>query len=107
MSGLSYGVGLFPTEPLPEMIRLAQLVEALGFRHLWVGDSHLIWREAYMNLAAMTLHTSTVILGTGVTTPVTRHPAVTASALATLDEAARGAWSWAWGSGIARSRRWG
>jgi 5,10-methylenetetrahydromethanopterin reductase len=90
VSGLSYGVGLFPTEPLPEMIRLAQLSEALGFRHLWIGDSHLIWREAYIDLTAMALNTSRVTLGTGVTNPVTRHPAVTASALATLDEAAPG-----------------
>jgi 5,10-methylenetetrahydromethanopterin reductase len=90
VSRLSYGVGLFPTEPLPEMIRLAQLSEALGFRHLWIGDSHLIWREAYINLAALALNTSRVTLGTGVTNPVTRHPAVTASALATLDEAAPG-----------------
>jgi 5,10-methylenetetrahydromethanopterin reductase len=90
VSGLSYGVGRFPTEPLPEMIRLARLSEALGFRHLWIGDSHLIWRKANINLAAMALHTSRVTLGTAVTNPVTRHPAVTASAVATLDEAAPG-----------------
>ena len=90
MSGLSSGVALFPTEPLPKMIQLAQLAEALGFRHLWVGDSHLIWGEAYINLAAMALNTSRVTLGTGVTNPVTRHPAVTASALATLEEVTLG-----------------
>lgn len=38
----------------------------------------------------MALHTSRVTLGTDVTNPATRHPAVTASALATLDEAAPG-----------------
>jgi 5,10-methylenetetrahydromethanopterin reductase len=90
VSRLRYGVGLFPTEPLPEMIRLAQLSEALGFRHLWIGDSHLISRKAYINLAAMALNTSRATLGTAVTNPVTRHPAVTASAVATLDEAAPG-----------------
>jgi len=85
---LSFGVGLFPTEPLPKMIRLARLTEELGFGHLWIGDSHLIWREAYVNMAAAALSTSRVTLGTGVTNPLTRHPSVVASAFATLEELA-------------------
>src|SRR6266542_1584193 len=86
MRGVSVGVGLFPTEPLPKMIQLARRCEELGFSHLWIGDSHLIWREAYVNLTAIVVHTSRVTLGTGVTNPVTRHPAVVASAFATLAE---------------------
>ena len=58
MSTFEFGVGLFPTEPLPKMIHLAKLSEELGFSHIWVGDSHLIWREAYVNMAAVALNTS-------------------------------------------------
>jgi 5,10-methylenetetrahydromethanopterin reductase len=83
---MNYGVGLFPTEPLGKMIQLAKLSEELGFSHIWVGDSHLIWREAYVNLAAVALNTSKVKIATGVTNPVTRHPSVVASAYATLEE---------------------
>ena len=83
---MNYGVGLFPTEPLPKMIRLAKLSERLGFSHIWVGDSHLIWREAYVNMAATALNTRKVKIGTGVTNPLTRHPSVLASAYATLEE---------------------
>jgi len=83
---MKFGVGLFPTEPLPKMIRLAKLSEKLGFSHIWIGDSHLIWREAYVNMAAVALSTSKVKLGTGVTNPLTRHPSVIASAYATLEE---------------------
>jgi 5,10-methylenetetrahydromethanopterin reductase len=83
---MNYGVGLFPTEPLGKMIGLAKLSEELGFSHIWVGDSHLIWREAYVNMAAVALNTSTVKVGTGVTNPLTRHPSVVASAYATLEE---------------------
>ncbi|HWP58880.1 MAG TPA: LLM class flavin-dependent oxidoreductase [Candidatus Acidoferrales bacterium] len=90
MSGLSLGAGLFPTEPLPKMIELAKLAEELGFSHVWIGDSHLIWREAYVNMAAAALNTSKVKLGTGVTNPLTRHPSVVASAYATLEEMAPG-----------------
>lgn len=84
---MKFGVGLFPTEPLPAMVHLAKVSESLGFSHLWVGDSHLIWREAYVTLAAAALGTSRVILGTGVTNVLTRDPSVVASAFATLQEA--------------------
>lgn len=90
MSVFEFGVGLFPTEPLPQMVHLARVSEECGYSHIWVGDSHLIWREAYVNMAAMALSTTKVKLGTGVTNPVTRHPSVLASAYATLEEYAPG-----------------
>jgi 5,10-methylenetetrahydromethanopterin reductase len=87
VSDLTFGVGLFPTEPLPAMVRLARVAEECGFGHVWFGDSHLIWREAYVNLAAAALSTTKVVLGTGVTNVLTRDPSVVASAFATLHEA--------------------
>lgn len=86
MSEFEFGVGLFPTEPLPKMVHLAKVTEEVGFSHIWVGDSHLIWREAYVNMTAMMLNTSKVKFGTGVTNPLTRHPSVVASGYATLEE---------------------
>jgi 5,10-methylenetetrahydromethanopterin reductase len=86
VTDFEFGVGLFPTEPLPQMIHLAKRSEELGYSHVWVGDSHLIWREAYVNMAAVALNTSRVKIGTGVTNPLTRHPSVVASAYATLEE---------------------
>jgi 5,10-methylenetetrahydromethanopterin reductase len=90
VSAFEFGVGLFPTEPLQKMIHLAKVTEESGYSHIWVGDSHLIWREAYINMAAMALNTSKVKLGTGVTNPLTRHPSVVASGYATLEEYAPG-----------------
>ena len=84
---LGFGVGLFPTEPLPAMVELARLAERLGYGHVWIGDSHLIWREAYVTLAAAAAATGRVVLGTSVTNLVTRDPAVVASTFATLHEA--------------------
>jgi len=72
------------------MIHLAKVSEEAGFTHIWVGDSHLIWREAYVNMTAMMLNTTKVKFGTGVTNPLTRHPSVLASAYATLEEYAPG-----------------
>jgi len=90
VSDFDFGVGLFPTEPLQKMIQLARVSEESGFSHIWVGDSHLIWREAYVNMTAMMLNTTKVKFGTGVTNPLTRHPSVLASAYATLEEYAPG-----------------
>jgi 5,10-methylenetetrahydromethanopterin reductase len=90
VSGFDFGVGLFPTEPLEKMIHLAKVSEQSGYSHIWVGDSHLIWREAYVNMTAMMLNTAKVKFGTGVTNPLTRHPSVLASAYATLEEYAPG-----------------
>jgi 5,10-methylenetetrahydromethanopterin reductase len=84
---LGFGVGLFPTEPLPAMVELARLAETLGYGHVWIGDSHVIWREAYVTLGATAAATGRVVLGTSVTNLVTRDPAVVASAFATLHEA--------------------
>jgi 5,10-methylenetetrahydromethanopterin reductase len=89
-ASMEFGAGLFPTEPLAKMIQLAKLSEELGYSHVWIGDSHLIWREAYVNMAAAALNTKKVKLGTGVTNPLTRHPSVVASAYATLEELAPG-----------------
>lgn len=41
-------------------------------------------------MTACALNTSTIGLGTNVTNPVTRHPSVTACAIATVDEIANG-----------------
>jgi 5,10-methylenetetrahydromethanopterin reductase len=87
---LAFGAGLFPTEPVPAMAHLARVAEDAGFGHAWIGDSHLIWREAYVTLAAAALATRRIVLGTGVTNVLTRDPAVVASAVATLHEACPG-----------------
>lgn len=80
------GLGLFPTEAPSRLVEVAREAEQLGYSHLWMGDSQAIWREIYVNLGAVVMATQRMVLGTGVTNPVTRHLSVTASALATLGE---------------------
>ena len=86
MASLELGLGLFPTEPPRRIVEVARLAEELGYTHVWMGDSQLIWREVYVTLGAVGLATERITLGQGVTNPITRHPTVTASALATLGE---------------------
>lgn len=80
------GVGLFPTEPVTSLRNYTLLAEELGYEHVWFGDSQNIWREASITMGAAATGTSRVILGAGVTNPVTRHLSVLASSWATLNE---------------------
>lgn len=83
---MRFGVGLFPAEPPATTVRLARLADALGYDAVWLGDSHLIWRELYVLLGALAVSTSRIEIGSCVTNSVTRHLTVTAGAMATLSE---------------------
>jgi 5,10-methylenetetrahydromethanopterin reductase len=87
---VKFGVGLFATENAREGVKLAQQAEEFGFDRFWVGDSHMIWREAYALLGAIAGTTTKLEIGPGVTHPEVRHLTVTASAMATLNELAPG-----------------
>lgn len=97
--GPRIGVGLYPTRETGENVRLAVLAEQLGFDRVWVTDSPVIWRELYVTLAAIGCRTERVGLGSAVTSGVTRHPAVTASAAASLAELTHGRFCLGLGSG--------
>ena len=62
------------------LVSLARLAESLGYDTVWIGDSHMIWREAYVTLTACALATERVRLGTAVTNALTRDASVTAKA---------------------------
>ncbi|MFO1080430.1 MAG: LLM class flavin-dependent oxidoreductase [Reyranellaceae bacterium] len=85
--------------PVPQMVDRAKLAEASGFDALWVADERF-YREVYSTLAVLALATSRVKLGTCVTDPFARHPALTAMAIATLDEISNGRALLGFGAGI-------
>ena len=74
-------------------------IEALGWDAAWLPDSQLRRRDTYVLLAAAAQATSTIRLGVLLTNPVTRHPSVTASSIATIDELAPGRVELGWGAG--------
>jgi 5,10-methylenetetrahydromethanopterin reductase len=87
---LRSGVVLQGAYPPGEFRSMVERVDALGFSNLWLTDSSLHARNsyAYLTLAAMT--SPRLLLGTAVTNPLTRHPAITAAAAATVDEISEG-----------------
>ena len=85
----SLGVLLFADFSLTELARLGRCCEDLGYRSLWYTDIRF-GRECYLGLSAVASATSRILLGPGVTDPYTRHPAITAASIATLDELSAG-----------------
>ena len=69
---------------------LAALAERAGFEMLGIVDSQSVSADAYVALAAAAQSTSRMRLGPAVTNPVTRHPVVTANAIASLDRLSGG-----------------
>lgn len=83
-------VNIMPEAPVDRIVAVAREAERLGFRRCWVYDEGLAARDVYVVLAAIGSATSTIEIGTGVTNPYTRHPAITAAAVAALDELSGG-----------------
>ncbi len=71
--------------PVPGAVAaLARRTEADGWDGLMLADSQNLVGDPYVELALAARETERIRLGTGVTNPLTRHPAVTACAIATV-----------------------
>lgn len=68
----------------------ARAVEAEGWDGQVFMDSQSLARDPYALMAAWAMATDRIKLATGVTNPLTRHPAVTAAAIATIHELSGG-----------------
>jgi alkanesulfonate monooxygenase SsuD/methylene tetrahydromethanopterin reductase-like flavin-dependent oxidoreductase (luciferase family) len=91
------GVLMLPTDPWSDTVARARRLEALGFDHLWTYD-HLSWRR-YRDrpwhatipwLTGLATATTTIRLGTMVTSPNFRHPVTLAKDAMTLDHISDG-----------------
>jgi 5,10-methylenetetrahydromethanopterin reductase len=85
---LTTGLLLLPTYPADRLVELAQRAERLGYDYLWLADERF-FREVYASLTLCALRTERIKLGPCVTDPYSRHAALTAMAIATLDEISR------------------
>ncbi len=78
-----FGVLVFPRPDAPQEVKL---LEDLGFDIALIPDSQALAREVYVTLTAGAAQTERIKVGTGITNPLTRHPSVTACAIASLDD---------------------
>ncbi len=81
---------VMPEGPVRQVVNAAVSAEELGCSRVWIPDEGLAARECWVTLGAVAAATSSVELGTGITNAYTRHPGMTAAAVATLDEASNG-----------------
>lgn len=103
---LATGLLVLPAHPVDRLAAIAQLAERAGYDCLWIADERF-FREAYGCLAHCALHTRRIRLGPGVTDPYSRHPALTAMAIATLDEISGGRAVLGIGAGVSGFRELG
>ncbi|MBT4844003.1 MAG: LLM class flavin-dependent oxidoreductase [Planctomycetaceae bacterium] len=86
---LSLGVLIYSDRGIAETVELAKLSESLGCNYFWYTDVRFA-RECYVVLGSIASATKNILLAPGVTDPYSRHPALTAVAIATLDEMSNG-----------------
>lgn len=83
------GIEFAPNVPVRDIVEYAKLAEKNDIEYLWLHD-HYNDRNAYVILSQVATATKRINLGPGVTNTFTINPAVTASAIATLDEISEG-----------------
>ena len=87
---LKLGIGLdWINMSYDEWIALAKECEMLGYHYLWIPNEKF-FRDMYILAAVVAEHTVNPKIGTFVADPYTYHPALTAAAIATLDEVSSG-----------------
>lgn len=97
---------LLPAYPAERLAALAERIEAEGYDRLWIADERF-FREVYSCLTLCALRTRRLGLGPCVTDPYSRHPALTAMAIATLDEISGGRAVLGIGAGVSGFRELG
>src|SRR5215468_10557976 len=81
---LRTGLLILPAHDPARLADLAALAEDTGYDDFWLADERF-FREVYACLALCAVRTHRIRLGPCVTDPYSRHPALTAMAMATLD----------------------
>src|SRR5215471_4587808 len=87
---LAVSIGISPRQTLSSWGDFAATLESEGVSQLWLIDSQLAMKDVYAGLLLAAQKTTRTLLGTGVTNVLTRHPTVTACAIAAVAEVAGG-----------------
>ena len=75
--------------PLSRRVAIIKSAEALGFDRLWHSNEKF-GRDMVANMTLSAAHTERIGIGAAVTDPYSVHPALTAAAMATVDDISSG-----------------
>ncbi|MEM3061695.1 MAG: 5,10-methylenetetrahydromethanopterin reductase [Candidatus Bathyarchaeia archaeon] len=89
---VSFGIIFTPEMPIQECVKYAKLAEDAGIEYVWIADESpsAPFRDVFVVLSAIAHATEKVKIGTAVCNPYTRHPAILAFSIATIDELSKG-----------------
>jgi 5,10-methylenetetrahydromethanopterin reductase len=87
---MRYGVTLQGVDEPNRFVELVRRIEHLGYDDLWLTDSSLHAGDAYVYMTLALRASTRLRVGTAVTNPLTRHPAITANAFRSFDATAPG-----------------
>jgi len=79
-----------PDEPVQNIKGFASEVENLGFNSLWIWDTPLYTKDAYIALTLAALGTKRILIGPGVSNPVNRDVPTIVNTISTLDDLSEG-----------------
>lgn len=88
-TALRWGIGLGKALGSRRVPQTAVLAEKLGYHEAWISNERF-HRDMFVTMGAAATLTERIHLGTFVADPFTVHPAVTAAAIATVDEISGG-----------------
>jgi 5,10-methylenetetrahydromethanopterin reductase len=94
-----FGLNRFDARSVDAFAADVRRAESLGWDAAFQPDSQLRRRDTYVLMAAAARVTERILLATLLANPVNRHPSVTASSIATVDELAPGRTLLGWGVG--------
>jgi 5,10-methylenetetrahydromethanopterin reductase len=86
---IRFGINFLPNAP-HDVVEWARTAETCGFEMVGIADSQSLYRDVYVCAALCAVNTERIRFGPRVINPLTRHPAVAASAALTLEELAPG-----------------
>ena len=72
-----------------DVVALIQKIESLGYDQLWISNEKF-FHDMYITATTAAVHSKDLKIGTFVADPYSHHPALTASAIATLDKVSGG-----------------
>lgn len=93
------GAALQPVYAADEFGGIVSSFEQWGINQLWLTDSSLHAKCCYSFATLAALNSTTISIGTAVTNPVTRHPAIGAVAALTQQEISHGRFKYGIGAG--------
>ncbi|WP_331755643.1 LLM class flavin-dependent oxidoreductase [Streptomyces sp. NBC_01643] len=84
---------------MTEVADFARDAEAAGFETIWIPDSQFLWHDAWTTATLVADRTNRIGIGVAVTNFETRHVAITANVISSVDELSGGRVQVAFGSG--------